>query len=161
MNVSPTSYFRLPPVSSIGSNIVPVRFSFTVTVLFFTSEPIPPNKSKDFSSAARTSGPYERHPTIATLLSDRRAPAVCKAVVASAPKSRLLPAANAHGAPAARANVFCKKVRRSRHLVFIGYDLFTLRRTAPHFNIKNGVRLRPSGQRNPSESGRGQPHSMT
>ena len=49
-----------------GWKSVPVRFSLTVTVLSFTSEPIPP-RGRSTCPAPANLAPYERHWTIATL----------------------------------------------------------------------------------------------
>src|SRR5436305_13316921 len=64
MNVSPTGRPRK------GLKSVPVRFSFTVTVLFLTIGPMPPSRSNALPMDAFTWRPYVLHSTIATFSED-------------------------------------------------------------------------------------------
>src|SRR5581483_1246840 len=118
MKVSPTGRFRK------GVKSVPVRLSFTVTVLSFTNEPIPPSRSKLSASAVLTSGPYPRQETMATLASPRREAGIL-GVGSAADKDRAAQS-RARGVPAARARVRLRKARRLKFVAFIGLWLLTM-----------------------------------
>src|SRR6266496_1168131 len=110
MYVSPTGRSRN------AAKLVPVRFNLTVTVLFLTSDPMPPSRSKPLASAARASAPYERHETIATLAfarseAGKRLPA---AGVVSAASSSALASRHPNGAPAASVALHRRNRRRLR-----------------------------------------------
>src|SRR6266550_395205 len=110
MYVSPTGRSRN------AAKLVPVRFNLTVTVLFFTSDPMPPSRSKLLASAARASAPYERHETIATFAFARSeaGKGLPVAGVASAASNAESPRRHANGAPAASVVLHRRNRRRLR-----------------------------------------------
>src|SRR6266550_596485 len=110
MYVSPTGRSRN------AAKLVPVRFNLTVTVLFFTSDPMPPSRSKLLASAARASAPYERHETIATFAFARSEPGKGLPVEAAASAAGSPEFASRHpnGAPAASVALHRRNRRRSR-----------------------------------------------